>query len=153
MIEATLAPEARQAVADVLVDLSWALDTGDVSRFAAAFAPGADFVLEAGAERHRIAGREELVADFRARLEGGHTGTQHRMSNHLFIPESDGSCTVWSYWATSLRAPDTGEVGLTGTGWICDRLVEDAEGWRIAHHHVGLWRDRMDHPLSGGACC
>jgi len=153
MTEATLASETREAMRDLLIDLTWALDTGDAARFSAAFTPDADFVLEAGAERHRIAGREELVADFRSRLEDGPTGTQHRMSNSLFIPELDGSCTVWSYWATSVRAPGTGEVALTGTGWICDRLVDREDGWRIAHHHVALWRDRMVHPLSGGRCC
>lgn len=153
MADAVLTPEERHVVLDLLNDLSWALDTGDAGRFAGAFTVDADFVLEAGAERHRIAGRDELVADFRARQADAVAGTQHRLSNHLFTAGPDGACTVWSYWFTSVREPETGEAALAGTGWICDRLRRTPEGWQIAHHHVGLWRDEMAHPLSGGPCC
>ncbi len=147
-----LAPAARAAILDALADLAWALDTGDAERFAGVFAADADFVLEAGDQRLRVEGRDALVADFLERRRTPVVGTQHRLDTPLFVPDGDG-WTVWTYWSTSIREPRTGEVHLAGSGWACDRLRAEAGGWRIVHHHVAGWRERMPHPRVARSCC
>jgi hypothetical protein len=149
--------EERAAIADLLHAGLWALDSGDLELYLATFWPEADF-SEVGPDgvRRSWTGLEEIRAMSEPRFDGP-SRTQHRLSNHLYsaraqagIPDARG-WTVWSYWLTSTRDPETGEVELRMSGHLRDEVEERAGEWRLIGRHLDGWPDDLAHPLAAPA--
>ena len=149
------APAARQAILDLYAENAWALDAHDLPRYLAAFAPDAVFAETDGdGVERRTAGLAVIEAETSVRFAGP-TGHQHRMSNHAFAPLPDGrdGWLVWSYWSTTTRDAESGEVALAGTGWLRDEIEMLGGSPRIVHRSVGPWgvpsaAHPFDHPTA-----
>lgn len=140
--------EERAAITDLLTSGLWALDTGDLELYLATFWPEAEF-SEVGPDgvRRSWAGVDEIRAMSEPRLTGP-SRLQHRLSNHLYVPREPGF-TVWSYWLTSARDPESGEVALRMSGHLHDEVEERDGQWRLIGRHLGAWPDDLAHPLAG----
>jgi hypothetical protein len=149
--------EERAAIADLHHTGLWALDTGDLELYLATFWPEADF-SEVGPDgvRRSWTGFDEIHAMSESRFDGP-SRTQHRLSNHLYAPRTRPGdpdargWTVWSYWLTSVRDPETGEVELRMSGHLRDEVEEREGEWRLAGRHLDGWPDDLAHPLAAPA--
>jgi hypothetical protein len=130
----------RGAVLDVQHDYGFGIDLRDWTLYRSVFAEevhfdftswygGAPFVLPA----------DDWVDRVRAR-QSGFDGTQHQMTNPRVAFDADGAtCVTYVVARHYLRIDDAHHVQAIG-GYYTNRMVESADGWRIAQCRLTvLW--------------
>ncbi|MFB2581259.1 nuclear transport factor 2 family protein [Herbiconiux sp. P15] len=147
--------EDRIAIADLLSSSMWSLDTRDLELYLGTYWPDADF-SEVGPDGVRRAWQGiDDIRDMTTPRFGGPTGRQHRLSNHVYTPlpaHAGGAAephgwTVWSYWMTTTRHPESGEVVFEMSGFLRDEVEERHGEWRLVGRHLDGWPDDLVHPL------
>ena len=151
--------EERFAIAELLTSSMWSLDTRDLEIYLAGYWPDADF-SEVGPDgvRRSWHGIDDIRAMTVPRF-GGPTGRQHRLSNHVYTPLSTRAgaagavhgWTVWSYWMTTVRHPETADMVLEMSGYLRDEVEERDGEWRLAGRHLDAWPADLVHPLRAAA--
>lgn len=127
----------QQAIIDLAIAYTWALDTRQFDQLDAVFA------ADATADLHgvRCDGRDAIVA----RIERPLTlldATQHLIGNHQVHVDGDTAthrCYLQSQHVK--RGTPGGDNYLIG-GIYDDRLARTADGWRITHRTMtAVWTD------------
>ena len=124
----------RQAVVDVLVAYSWAIDTGNCSRLAGLFAGEGEF---RGSDGTVSKGREELEA-FAARVHGSRPyRLQHVTSNHEFTFTDRQTVEVRSYVHIFGCPPEGAQ--LLAFGSYDDVLTKVDGAWLFTSRAFNSW--------------
>jgi uncharacterized protein (TIGR02246 family) len=133
-MNAPLNTEQRQAIVDVLVAYSWAIDTGDTEGVADLFAPQGQFC---GADGTISRGRDQLLA-FADRVHRSRPyRLQHVTSNPVYEVIEPGRVRVRSY--VHIFAGEPGGPRLLGMGAYDDLLVHSAGQWRFESRRYESW--------------
>jgi ketosteroid isomerase-like protein len=145
-------PVDRNGIDDMYAAYLWALDTGDIDQYIDTFWDDAtlnETQLDGSVESWHGADR---IRDFSAGHFGQWRGHQHRESTRLYLPDPDGRPDRWtlrSYWFTSHRDAESGDVAFTSTGHSTD-VVEKRDGeWRFLVRGIERWPAEVKHPYAG----
>lgn len=137
------APADRIAMEDLMFAYATALDTGDLARMQATFAPGA--VLESGGVGEVTA--PEGIRKFlsTATSQPNFAGRQHRIYPLMFEPHGDG-WRAFSYW--KVETWTTGQpTAVVALGWYEDHFAKGPDGWRFARKAIRRW-DSQSAPMA-----
>lgn len=140
---ASLTPEDRLAIQDLLARYGWALDTGDIDAFVNCFAPDGVMVEEVFEEPDVWEGRSGIrrLAEHYATIPN-FPGRQHWCGNTLFEPRGAGRVHARSFaMVTECRGEPP--YLLRFCGWYEDELVRLAEGWHFQRRTVRLWDGKV----------
>ncbi len=140
--------EVRFAIDDLYATYLWALDTQDIEVYLGTFWPEAAFIeTQLDGEVLSWEGVDS-IREFTASHFGGYNGHQHRESNRVYL---DGGAPdrvrLRSYWSTTHREADSGEVSLSSTGHSFDTIERRGDEWRFVRRWVERWPGDAEHPL------
>ena len=127
----------EQAIIDVAIAYTWALDTKQIDQLRSVFAP------DATADLHGVAcdGLDAIIARIERPLSEL-DATQHLVGNHQVRVDGDTAthrCHLQSQHVK--RGTPGGDNFLIG-GVYEDRLARTADGWRITHRTMtAVWTD------------
>lgn len=126
----------RQAIVDLTVAYTYALDTKSWDDLDRVFAPDATAHLT-----EDLADRDAIKARIRRALDHLDV-SQHMVSNHEIRIEGDHATCRCYLQAQHVRQAAAGSPNFIVAGRYEDRLVRTSEGWRIAHRvlHV-MWTE------------
>ena len=139
--------EDRQAIEDVLVAYTHALDQRDWAKLTDCFTPGATtYYGELGGSN---ANRDEIVGTCRQALEPIEA-SQHLVSNFAIDVEGDSARTVCYLNALHATKGTPGGEVCTVYGTYRDQLERTDQGWRISHRELDIgWVDGNLAVMSG----
>lgn len=132
------APTDQQAITDVAIRYTWALDENDWASLDDVFLPEATAVLGGGPE---LVGREAIVERCRQAL-APLDDSQHLVGNHQVTVDGDTARHRCYLHAQHIRQVDEGGSHYVVAGRYEDRLVRTPDGWRIAHRElIVMWTE------------
>jgi len=118
----------RQAIVDLTVAYTWALDTKQVEQLREVFAADATATLR-GVECDGVDAIISRIGGSIMRLDA----TQHMIGNHQVVVTGDeATCRCQLQSQHVKHGTEGGDTFLIG-GYYDDRLVRTADGWRIKH--------------------
>jgi 3-phenylpropionate/cinnamic acid dioxygenase small subunit len=123
---------ARAEIDEVLNRYAQCVDADDLAGIAACFTEDAVLTMVAAGRTSIRNGRSEILATFQASFAARTPASpprRHVVSN-LVLQEHTGDGARARCYVTVLRIVD-GEVRISTSGTYTDRLVRDADGWRI----------------------
>ena len=127
----------QQAIVDLAVGYTWAIDTKQFDVLATIFAE------DATADLHGVHcdGVQEIIARIErpiSRLDA----TQHLIGNHQISIDGDTATHRCHLQSQHVKRGTPGGDNLLLGGTYEDRLVRTADGWRIAHRTMTeVWRE------------
>ena len=133
-----LSVEDRIAVNDLLMQATWANDSGNVEAFKAVFAPGA--IVQNGSG-DRVAAEDFVVNTL---SHPGRKGRQHYVQNISVDPTPDGF-RARSYWMAWQWLESVGEKKMHALGDYEDFLVKIDGRWRFRERR--MFRCSDERPL------
>ncbi|MBW2444356.1 MAG: nuclear transport factor 2 family protein [Deltaproteobacteria bacterium] len=138
---------ARQGIRDTLSDYAAGIDLRDWPRYRACFTEEVDIDFEtfSGSPGQRIAA-DDWVAGVKMGLTGFQS-TQHLISNHRIAVEGDEASCVANVQAQHYLPNDDVADLYTLGGYYEDRLVRDAESWKIRACRLTVTWTRGDRSL------
>lgn len=128
-----LDPRDRQAIIDLLVAYSWAIDTGDAAGLSALFSPDGSF---RGSDGSVITGLAELER-LAARVHDQPFRLQHVASNYVLQVLEPDTVRARSY--VHIYAGDPSGPRLLGMGSYDDTAVRTERGWRFLSRQYESW--------------
>lgn len=127
----------RQAIADLLVRYTSALDGKDWKRLESCFTADPVFVHPGG----RLKGFPSILARTSAALEPL-DATQHLLGNVVVAVDDDVATATSYFQAQHVRAGTPGGDTYLIAGSYTDALARTGDGWRIAERvQAYMWRD------------
>lgn len=140
--------EIRDRIEDVIADNVWALDTHDLDRYVATYWDDGEWVdIHPDGSEVRLLGAE-AIREGTAAYFSSRSGHQHRLQTPLYV-ESDAGWTVWMYYWSLARDPESGVIEFQTAGWIRDEFEERGGAWRLRRRTVSQWDGAQPHPLAG----
>ncbi len=128
-----LDPRDRQAIIDLLVAYSWAIDTGDAAGVSALFSPDGSFRSSDGSVTTGLAELERLAA----RVHDRPFRLQHIASNHSLQVLEPDTVRVRSY--VHIYAGEPSGPRLLGMGSYDDIAIRMEHGWRFSSRQFESW--------------
>ena len=127
----------RNAIIDLAVRYTWALDTRNVEGLRDIFTPDATALLR-GVECNGV---DEIIARVGGSiLRLDHT--QHLVGNHLVTVDGDEATHRCQLQGQHVLKGCEGGDNFIVAGYYEDRVVRTADGWRIAHRLMQqTWTD------------
>lgn len=126
----------RQAIVDLTIRYTWALDGRQWDDLDEVFLPDATANLT-----EDLVGRDAIKARIRRALEPL-DASQHIIANHQVVVHGDRASCRCYLQAQHVRQAAHGSPNFIVAGRYEDQLVRTAHGWRIAHRDlVIMWTD------------
>jgi 3-phenylpropionate/cinnamic acid dioxygenase small subunit len=126
----------RQAIVDLTIRYTWALDTRHWDDLDEVFLPEATAHLT-----EDLTGRDAIKQRIRRALEPL-DASQHMISNHQVVVDGDRASCRCYLQAQHVRHAAPGSPNFIVAGRYEDQLVRTSHGWRIAHRAlVIMWTD------------
>ena len=128
----------RQAIVDVAIRYTWALDERKYDELTNVFLPEATADLSSPTLR----GRDEIIARIGAALDPL-ADSQHIVGNHQVSVDGDSATHRCYFHAQHVRHTADGRPNYIVAGHYDDRMVRTPDGWRIEHRTLTVqWTDR-----------
>jgi 3-phenylpropionate/cinnamic acid dioxygenase small subunit len=134
----------RAAVVDLTIRYCTALDARDWPLLASCFADDAEatYGQPGGGTDGPYAGAETIVARLRRSMTAL-SATQHCVSNHVITVGAEAATSRCYLRAQHVRTGEDGPEQFMVGGMYDDRLIRDANGWRIASRSMTYtWCDQ-----------
>lgn len=128
----------RIAIADLLAQYAWALDTGDIDALVACFAPDADVIEEVFEDPDRWEGRKGIrrFAEHYFNVPS-FPGRQHHVSQ-LLVKGDSKRCSARSF-AFVTECHGEPPYTLRFAGYYQDKLVKVRNRWLFRERIIRLW--------------
>lgn len=126
----------RQAIIDVTIAYTWALDTKSFEDLRTVFLPNATAQLPTD-----LTGADAIIARIRGALESL-DDSQHLIGNHQVRLDGDRATCRCYLQAQHVRKGTEGGDNFIIGGRYEDNFVRTPDGWRITHRHlVMMWSE------------